>query len=267
VSNKSPAFQWYPKDILASARVQEMSLAEEGAYRRLLDYCWLNGSVPRDEKRCARLIGKGCTPETAKYVLEMFTVDPNDESRMIHDRLEIEREKQESNSKARQAAAEARWNKQGTSVNGNGKQVKSDPDANALQTDMQNNALHISSSNFNTNTHINANDFSFAIQQLIEAFPDIQLQPTQIGMIESEVKEVDKLAWTATINTYRANYNPSKNQYLPEKVGNLLGVFRKEKAELEKKQNGINKNGNGHQTVKPVNSRTNEETLASLGIT
>ena len=30
---KSPAFQWYPRDILASARVAEMSLAEEGADR------------------------------------------------------------------------------------------------------------------------------------------------------------------------------------------------------------------------------------------
>ena len=140
MTNKAPAFQWYPKDILASARVQEMSLAEEGAYRRLLDYCWLNGSVPADEKRCARLIGKGCTAEIAKYVLEMFEPDPLDESRMIHDRLEAEREKQESNSKARQAAAEARWNKQGTSKNAIGKQVKSDRRANANQSVSKSNA-------------------------------------------------------------------------------------------------------------------------------
>jgi len=123
VSNKSPAFQWYPKDILASARVQEMSLAEEGAYRRLLDYCWINGDIPADEKRCARLIGKGATVEIAKVCLEMFTASPDDDSRMIHDRLETEREKQEANSKARQKASEARWSKQGTSARGSGKQV------------------------------------------------------------------------------------------------------------------------------------------------
>ena len=133
MSNKSPAFQWYPKDILASSRVQEMSLAEEGAYRRLLDYCWLNESVPADEKRCARIIGKGATPEMAKVVLEMFVPHPADETRMIHDRLEIEREKQKKNSIARKQASEARWNKRGKSKKAIGKQAKSKSDANALQ--------------------------------------------------------------------------------------------------------------------------------------
>ena len=34
---KSPAFQWYPRDILTSIRVLEMSLEQECCYRRLLD--------------------------------------------------------------------------------------------------------------------------------------------------------------------------------------------------------------------------------------
>lgn len=38
MSNKSPAFQWYPKDILASARVQEMSLAEEESAEEILNH-------------------------------------------------------------------------------------------------------------------------------------------------------------------------------------------------------------------------------------
>lgn len=118
--NKSPAFQWYPKDILASARVQEMSLAEEGAYRRLLDFCWINGSIPADAERCARLIGKGATVEIAKICQEMFTPDSQDASRMIHDRLEQEREKQAANSLARQKASAARWAKPGSGMNGNG---------------------------------------------------------------------------------------------------------------------------------------------------
>lgn len=94
MSNKSPAYQWYPKDILASARVAEMSLAEEGAYRRLLDFCWLNGSIPADERRVARIVGKGATVEIARICMEMFIPHPEDETRLIHDRLEIERAKQ-----------------------------------------------------------------------------------------------------------------------------------------------------------------------------
>lgn len=151
MENKSPAFQWYPKDILASARVQMMSMTEECAYRRLIDYCWLHGSVPADAQRAARLVGKGCPVEAAKIALEMFEPHPTDQSKLVHDRLEAEREKQASNSKARSEAAAARWNKQGKSKGeaekqANGKQVKPKADANAIQTDMQNDALHISSS-------------------------------------------------------------------------------------------------------------------------
>lgn len=94
--NKPPAFQWYPKDYLASARVAEMTLQEEGAYRRALDYCWINGSVPADAKRLARMIGKGCSKTLAEKVQKMFFLDHEDDSRMIHDRLGEELTKQES---------------------------------------------------------------------------------------------------------------------------------------------------------------------------
>lgn len=148
--NKSPAFLWYPKDILASARVAEMSLAEECAYRRLLDYCWLHGSVPADAKRAARVVGKGCTPEIAEIALTMFELDIANPDRMIHDRLEAERAKQESNSKARQAAAEARWNKNGKAINANGTPAKSTSNANALQ--MQSIPIAISNANTKENS-------------------------------------------------------------------------------------------------------------------
>lgn len=117
---KSPAYQWYPRDILASARVAEMSLAEEGAYRRLLDFCWLNGNVPAECKRIAKVIGKGCTTEVADVVRQMFSPDPNDPECLIHDRLEIEREKQQANSAARKLAAAARWHKPGTPATARG---------------------------------------------------------------------------------------------------------------------------------------------------
>ena len=72
MAEKSPAFQWYPKDILGSARVAQLSLMEEGAYRRALDYCWLQGHLPADVKALAKVIGKGCTPKIAGVVKPMF---------------------------------------------------------------------------------------------------------------------------------------------------------------------------------------------------
>lgn len=106
---KSPAFQWYPRDILSSARVAEMSLAEEGAYRRLIDHCWLNGSIPADPVRVSRIVGKNCSKEIAQNILGMFTQHPSDPTRLIHDRLEVERKKQQEVSEKRKKSANARW--------------------------------------------------------------------------------------------------------------------------------------------------------------
>jgi len=55
MSSKPPAFQFYPQDYLASTRVAEMTLEEEGVYIRLLCYCWSAGSIPKDPERCAKL--------------------------------------------------------------------------------------------------------------------------------------------------------------------------------------------------------------------
>lgn len=90
---KSPAFQFYPNDWLGSQRVQMLTLEEEGAYMRLLCFCWQHGSIPADAAQAARLIGKGGSTTLATVVLAMFQPSP-DPTRLIHDRLEAERAKQ-----------------------------------------------------------------------------------------------------------------------------------------------------------------------------
>lgn len=90
---KSPAFQFYPTDYLASQRVQMMTLEEEGAYVRLLCYCWQHGDIPAEPSQAARLIGKGASTTLATTVLAMFNPITGTD-RMNHDRLEAERAKQ-----------------------------------------------------------------------------------------------------------------------------------------------------------------------------
>jgi len=90
--DKAPAFQWYPKDIITSARVAVMTLEEEGAYRRALDFCWLNKFLPADTKKLAMIIGKGCSIEIAEIVKEMFE---EKDGKLSHERLDAERLKQE----------------------------------------------------------------------------------------------------------------------------------------------------------------------------
>lgn len=72
-----------------------MTLEEEGAYCRLLWFCWQHGSVPSDPIMAARLIGKGCSIQTAEVVLTMFVPAP-EAGRLVHERLEYERRKQEN---------------------------------------------------------------------------------------------------------------------------------------------------------------------------
>ena len=92
--NKTPAFQFYPGDYLSSQRVSLMTLEEEGAYIRLLCYCWKNGHIPSDPEQLARLIGKGATIALAKKVSLMF--ENKGGSRLVHDKLDelrIQRER------------------------------------------------------------------------------------------------------------------------------------------------------------------------------
>lgn len=114
--NKSPAFMFYPSDWLGSQRVSLMTLEEEGAYIRLLSYCWQHGSIPRDPDKLARLIGKGASTTLAQSVATMFQ-PPLDSGSLVgdvlvHDKLEaLRREREIFLDKSRQgglASAKAR---------------------------------------------------------------------------------------------------------------------------------------------------------------
>ena len=47
--DKSPAFQFYPKDWLTDPDVVCMNFAQKGAYITLLCYCWLEGQLPKND--------------------------------------------------------------------------------------------------------------------------------------------------------------------------------------------------------------------------
>lgn len=89
---KAPAFQFYPADWLSSQRVSLMTLEEEGAYIRLLCYCWKNGELPNDPEQLARLIGKGASTTLASNVATMFQADG---CRLLHDKLNALRTERE----------------------------------------------------------------------------------------------------------------------------------------------------------------------------
>lgn len=65
-------YTWYPKEFLTSMQVAEMSLEEECAYRRALDYFYLNGCLSANEEELAVIVGKKCTVKIALVVKQMF---------------------------------------------------------------------------------------------------------------------------------------------------------------------------------------------------
>jgi len=103
VSNKSPAFQFYPADYLADFRVSQLTLAEEGIYIRLLCHLWLTLYLPSDTKSLLRCVGKGIKVASLKNVLKLFVLS-DDGTHYTHKRLDKERLKQSEYRKKKQEA-------------------------------------------------------------------------------------------------------------------------------------------------------------------
>src|SRR3954447_2406595 len=92
---KSPAFQWYPRDHIADPLVAVMTLEQEGAYRRLLDMCWLEGGLPAE---MAVLWQVAKAPNRARFEEDIWPVVQQKfylrDGRFQHKRLDQERKKQ-----------------------------------------------------------------------------------------------------------------------------------------------------------------------------
>ena len=161
---KAPAYLWYPKDYLADANTVLMTLQEEGAYRRLLDYCWLEGSIPGD----MRAMGRLCKGLTADEMSEVWkAIEPcfrKRGNRWVHPRLEIEKKKQRANreakSKAGKLGSEARWGKE--------------KNGTAIDVPMAKNAFTIASTvtaTDKTNTSVKRYSYSDDFQKVWEIHP------------------------------------------------------------------------------------------------
>jgi uncharacterized protein YdaU (DUF1376 family) len=116
----SPSFQWYPKDYLSSSAVLRMNLAQEGAYRRLLDYQWMEFSIPDDLEEISVLC-RVSTKEMERLwpaIRRCFSSHPEVPGRLINQRLEKERAKQKRRKAERSVSgrrgAAKRWHSDDT---------------------------------------------------------------------------------------------------------------------------------------------------------
>lgn len=115
---KAPAFQFYPRDFLTDEKVVLMSNTEIGIYMRLLSYCWLENTLPMETAALARFAKMPIKQFTKLWensvVRTCFHVE--DDGRLHHKRLDIERAKQGRFSRRQSDNAASRWHRSGNAV-------------------------------------------------------------------------------------------------------------------------------------------------------
>ena len=114
--NKSPAFQWYPKDFESDEVVKLMNLEEIGAYFVLLNHEWLNGSIPADEDCLVRLlkVDQETFLRLWPMVSKKFKPRRGNGGRLVNPKMERIRKSQSDRRKKLKKAAEKRWEEQKT---------------------------------------------------------------------------------------------------------------------------------------------------------
>lgn len=129
--NKSPAFQFYPKD-WRDYKVLRMSYKSQGVYWRLLGHIWTDTPTQYSIKNDTEMLRKILALPKKEFSLvwkeiqwgeDKIFVEKN--GNLISKRLQVEKQKQRKLSKKRREAAKARWNKENTDTtcNANAKQT------------------------------------------------------------------------------------------------------------------------------------------------
>ena len=105
---RPPAFQFYANDWLASPTVLLMTPSQEGAYIRLLCYCWAeeNCSVPDDDSKLATLsrLGEQEFNKCSDVFRKLFVPHPTESGRLTNMRLLNERKRMDEIREQRRAA-------------------------------------------------------------------------------------------------------------------------------------------------------------------
>jgi uncharacterized protein YdaU (DUF1376 family) len=116
---KAPAFQFYPKEFLADGNVSAMTLAEIGAYMKLMCLCWNDESLPMATDRLANMVGVSRKQFDVLWPAVRVCFIERD-GRYRHPRLDQERKKQtehrQRQSDKGMAGAEKRWHRHSTGI-------------------------------------------------------------------------------------------------------------------------------------------------------
>ena len=117
---KSPAFQFYPKDFLMDDKVAIMNMEARGVYITLLSYCWNNKGLSNDQEELKQMCGY---PKNWDKIWEKVgTCFYVKGGKLFNKRLDKEARKQkkwkEKSSKGGKESAKVRWGNRGNNKGG-----------------------------------------------------------------------------------------------------------------------------------------------------
>lgn len=262
---KPDAYLWKPSAIMNSRRVEKLSALEELWYRRALDRAFDDNGISADPAEAAIRIGRKCTSTAAEKILRIFfKPKPRDPSMMVNGVQEIERK---NAIKALKKFSDA--GKESGRKRREKKQLNAERRSNDVAT-INKEINKEKKEEEKEETPIPRGAFAWPLKPLVDAFPEYlagRVTPAMIGFIESEVKTGDEAAWNSTVRDYQMNFNPATNRYLPDKTANVLSVFRKYKAEIERGKNGTGKQqqSNTGRRRSESDSQSTDEYLDSIG--
>jgi uncharacterized protein YdaU (DUF1376 family) len=105
---KSPAFQYYPKDMETDEVVKLMSNRQFGAYVRLLGHNWIEGSIPANPDHLATLVHEDSRDFEPMWALISKKFHKKGD-RLTNPRLEKERKRQRKYSLKQRQNVAKRW--------------------------------------------------------------------------------------------------------------------------------------------------------------
>lgn len=91
MSSKLPYFRWHPKDFDTDENVRLMSMCEVGLYVLCLNHCWVNGSLPDDLRKIAKIVGQPFTQIKKSWPAVSKCFTKNESGGFINPKQEKER--------------------------------------------------------------------------------------------------------------------------------------------------------------------------------
>lgn len=132
---KSPAFQFFPRDFISDEKVMVMDMAQRGIYITLLCFCWTESSIPADAKEVLKLCRIGTEYESMlPPVLACFTPLETNTNRLVHQRLERIRAEQAERRQRRSEAGKKGGHPPGSKTKPKALPKQSESNAKALKS-------------------------------------------------------------------------------------------------------------------------------------